>query len=161
VRCCNGAVKQKRLLTALACGAAILCLTTAHLSGEAPSVACSPATSAPISTDSGGAFNLTNRNDRLQKVGLRPGQVIHVALTFPSSMGAQIVSATALDGGSASLASRGRIANGGTLSLQFRAGTAVGLYRVFVNRGDDGQILEFWVRDLINIQNNPLLFSGS
>ena len=117
--------------------------------------------SARIVTDSGKVFNLTLRNDRFQRVGLTPGQITNISLTFPSSMAGQIISAAPLDGGSVTLANQGAIAADGSVSLTFKAGSPVGVYRVLLSQGDSVQILQFWVKDLNNTQNNPPVYPGS
>ncbi|HJT82315.1 MAG TPA: hypothetical protein VJ719_14060 [Chthoniobacterales bacterium] len=157
-------MKRKRLLFGLAILAGMLCLTTTKLPGQDVAdtdPGWSPPSSAEIATDAGAVFNLKARNERLQKVGLRPGQLVKVTLTFSTAMSGQTVAATALDGGTITLPARGIIAKDGSLSLHFKAGNDIGLYRVLVNQGDNGQMLEFWVRDLTNSDNNPVLFPGS
>lgn len=117
--------------------------------------------SVQIATDTGGVFSPRKQNKAFERVGLKPGQLTTITLQFPSTMAAQTISAAALDGGAVTLSNQGRIAADGSISMTYKAGTGVGLYRVLVNQGDTVQIVQFWVRDIANPQNNPPVYPGS
>jgi hypothetical protein len=117
--------------------------------------------SVQVATDTGGLFARQKQNKWFERVGLKPRESTTIALQFSSTMAGQTVSATPLDGGVLTLTNQGRIGRDGSLSLTYKAANGVGQYRIQVSQGDSVQILQFWVRDLGNPQNNPPVYLRS
>jgi len=73
-------------------------------------------------------------------------QTITVYLRFSSDLAGTEVIANGLDGGTIS-SNALIVGNDGTVSFQFQPGTQPGLYRLFVNAGDEVGLLQFEVED--------------
>ena len=116
--------------------------------------------SSVVSPGAGGVFPL---------VGLQPNQAVKVDVQLPPDYALQLFRIESLDGGAVlppiipasgncSLAQCNVIVQlpiTTTLTFTFVAGSLPGRYRVPLRDGSRALLLEFWVQDMNNPQNNP------
>jgi hypothetical protein len=94
-------------------------------------------------------------NGLIDRVGLRPGQVVEIKLKFRGKKTGESIFLTALDGGT--LAGHDGLAadSGGNAKFDYQAASLPGRYRVLLAVGEEDYWFDFYVLDLENPQNNP------
>lgn len=89
-------------------------------------------------------------------VGIQPGQAIPLVLQYPSSEVGHSIVIQPLDGVSVITASvKTVVASDGSLNLSFLAPQNPGLYRISLGDGSQKLLLQFYILDSLNPQNNP------
>ncbi len=93
-------------------------------------------------------------------VGVQPGEIVTVQLSFPLTLAGQRFVAESLDGGALTADQPLSVINpDGTVNLTFKAGALPGLNRVAVQTGGQISLLRFWVLDPTNRTSHPALLS--
>jgi hypothetical protein len=94
--------------------------------------------------------------DFSNSVGVQPGEVVNVTIQLTSDDADQAATVAASDGGSTSIGSNvAVIGSDGCISFAFHATVDTGPTSVVVLGGSKTVVLQFWVLDSANPQNNP------
>jgi len=108
---------------------------------------------ATIQFSNGQTVNVT---DFSNLIGTQPNDFVNITIEFPSDAIGQPVIVEAIDGGSVSTGSSIRVVEAdGSLSFAFFGTTKPRLKSVGIRGGAGTFLLQFWVLDLANPQNNP------
>ena len=144
-------VKISASFIGLAFFASVIVCSITTLSAQTDSLvsappAALPAPSAVITFASGQANRSHSAAGRFAPLSLNPLDTAVIALQFATTLAGTSVTVQPLDGGSVGLADQSAtVASDGTISFQFQAGAAPGLYRVLVIAGGAVSMVQFSV----------------
>lgn len=88
-------------------------------------------------------------------VGIRPNELVEIALQFSTQWAQRLLSVEALDGGRVLAKRNVVVAADGTASVRFLVGHDPGLYRLSITGAGAPALLRFWVPDPENSRANP------
>jgi hypothetical protein len=89
-------------------------------------------------------------------ININPGETVSIDMQFSALFATTRLIVQPLDGGIISTAEQDNaVGTDGRASVQFRAGTQPGLYRLLLNAGGTISTLQFWVTDTTNAAANP------
>jgi hypothetical protein len=88
-------------------------------------------------------------------VGIRPNEVVDIALEFSPQWAHRLLAIEALDGGRILAQRSATVAADGSASVRFQVGNDPGLYRLSITGAGAPALLRFWVPDPQNPRANP------
>lgn len=103
-----------------------------------------------ITISSGGSF---------ERVGLRQGQMVDIAVQYPVAKAGRSIVAEQLDGGQVTPGALVVDAEG-MIYFQFHAGQEIGVYQVALHDGAQELGLQFWVLDELHPERNPAVINS-
>jgi hypothetical protein len=112
--------------------------------------------SLPVTVSYGDGKSIQTKTEQgiAPRIGLRPAQVVNVALQLPVERSGQSVAVVALDGGTLTKVSS-TVNSDGTVRFGFEAGTGPGLYGISIQLGDNEYRVQFWVLNENHPEKNP------
>ena len=108
-----------------------------------------------IGSASGNERHPLSRGGVVDRVGLRPDQLVPIALQLPTSYAGRPVAIGPLDGGQLIANENLSVSVEGRVQVSFQAGHSLGLYRLLAQIGTEQYVLQFYVFDPDHPETHP------